>query len=93
MVERGVRFVMVTHSSWDQHSELNKELKKNCDITTGPVAALVQDLKQRGLLQSTLLVWGGEFGRTPLGEFRRADELDFAGRDHHANCFTMYHDR
>jgi hypothetical protein len=90
LVERGVRFVMVTHSSWDQHSELNKKLKENCDITAGPVAALIQDLKQRGLLESTLVVWGGEFGRTPLGQFRRPEELDYAGRDHHPNCFTMW---
>ncbi|MBL8291136.1 MAG: DUF1501 domain-containing protein [Bryobacterales bacterium] len=90
MVERGVRFVMVTHSSWDQHSELNKNLKQNCDITAGPVAALIQDLKQRGLFDSTLIVWGGEFGRTPLGEFRRPEDAEFAGRDHHANCFTMW---
>jgi uncharacterized protein (DUF1501 family) len=90
LVERGVRFVMVTHSSWDQHSELNKKLKENCDITAGPVAALIQDLKQRGLLESTLLVWGGEFGRTPMGQFRRPEEADYAGRDHHANCFTMW---
>jgi hypothetical protein len=90
LVERGVRFVMVTHSSWDQHSELNKKLKENCEITAGPVAALIQDLKQRGLLESTIVVWGGEFGRTPLGQFRRPEELDYAGRDHHANCFTMW---
>jgi hypothetical protein len=90
LVERGVRFIMVTHSSWDQHSELNKKLKENCDITAGPVAGLIQDLKQRGLLESTLVVWGGEFGRTPLGQFRRPEELDYAGRDHHPNCFTMW---
>jgi hypothetical protein len=90
LVERGVRFVMVTHSSWDQHSELNAKLKENCDITASPVAGLIQDLKQRGLLDSTLVVWGGEFGRTPLGQFRKPEELDFAGRDHHANCFTIW---
>ncbi|HEU0124264.1 MAG TPA: DUF1501 domain-containing protein [Bryobacteraceae bacterium] len=89
LVERGVRVVMVTHSSWDQHTELEKDLKKNCDITAGPVAALIQDLKQRGLLDSTLVVWGGEFGRTPLGDFRNAEEAK-AGRDHHASCFTMW---
>ncbi|MCC6537957.1 MAG: DUF1501 domain-containing protein [Bryobacterales bacterium] len=89
MVERGVRFVMVTHSSWDQHSELNKNLKANCETTAGPIAALIQDLKRRGMLDSTLVVWGGEFGRTPLGEWRR-DDLDFAGRDHHPHCFTMW---
>ncbi|MFN7922265.1 MAG: DUF1501 domain-containing protein [Bryobacteraceae bacterium] len=89
MVERGVRFVMVTHSSWDQHNELNKNLKENCDTTCGPIAALIQDLKMRGLLDSTLVVWGGEFGRTPLGEWRR-DDLAYAGRDHHPQCFTMW---
>ncbi len=89
LVERGVRVVMVTHSSWDQHTELEKDLKKNCDITAGPVAALIQDLKQRGMLDSTLVVWGGEFGRTPLGDFRNAEEVK-AGRDHHASCFTMW---
>jgi hypothetical protein len=89
LVERGVRVVMVTHSSWDQHTELEKDLKKNCDITAGPVAALIQDLKQRGMLDSTMVVWGGEFGRTPLGDFRNAEEAK-AGRDHHANCFTMW---
>ncbi len=89
LVERGVRVVMVSHSSWDQHTELDKNLKKNCDITAGPVAALIQDLKQRGLLDSTLVVWGGEFGRTPLGDFREA-EPEKAGRDHHADGFTMW---
>jgi hypothetical protein len=89
LVERGVRVVMVTHSSWDQHTELEKDLKKNCDITAGPVAALIRDLKQRGMLEETLVVWGGEFGRTPLGDFRNAEESK-AGRDHHASCFTMW---
>ena len=89
LVERGVRVVMVTHSSWDQHTDLEKDLKKNCDITAGPVAALIQDLKQRGMLDSTMVVWGGEFGRTPLGDFRNAEEAK-AGRDHHASCFTMW---
>ncbi|HUS08645.1 MAG TPA: DUF1501 domain-containing protein [Bryobacteraceae bacterium] len=89
MIERGVRVVMVTHSSWDQHTDLQKDLKKNCDITAGPIAALIQDLKQRGMLDSTLVVWGGEFGRTPLGDFRNGEEAT-AGRDHHASCFTMW---
>ena len=53
--------MMVTHSSWDQHTDLQKDLKKNCDITAGPIAALILDLKQRGMLDSTLVVWGGEF--------------------------------
>ena len=90
LVERGVRFVLVSHSSWDQHQTLNKDLKQNCDITAGPVAALIQDLKQRGMLDSTLVVWGGEFGRTPMGEFRRPEEADAAGRDHHPGCYTIW---
>ena len=90
MVERGVRFVMLAHASWDDHSELNKKLKKNCDITDQPTAALVKDLKQRGLLDSTLLIWGGEFGRTPMAEIRRPEDADNAGRDHHPNGFSMW---
>src|SRR6202040_3760385 len=66
MVERGVRFVMLTHASWDDHTDLNRKLKKNCDIADKPTAALIRDLKQRGLLDNTLVVWGGEFGRTPM---------------------------
>ncbi|HYO80557.1 MAG TPA: DUF1501 domain-containing protein [Bryobacteraceae bacterium] len=88
MVERGVRFVMLAHASWDDHQEINKKLKKNCDITDQPAGALIRDLKQRGLLDSTLVVWAGEFGRTPLGQFERTDED--AGRDHHPNCFSVW---
>jgi uncharacterized protein (DUF1501 family) len=90
MVERGVRFVMLAHASWDDHQELNKRLSQNCKITDQPAAALVKDLKQRGLLESTLVVWGVEFGRTPIAELRRPDEADNAGRDHHPNGFTMW---
>ena len=90
MIERGVRFVMLAHSTWDDHVELKKGLKKNCDITDQPAAALVKDLKQRGLLDSTLVVWGGEFGRTPLAEMRRPEDEDYAGRDHHPNGFSMW---
>ncbi len=88
MVERGVRFVMLAHASWDDHQEIDKKLMKNCAITDKGAAALIKDLKQRGLLDSTLVVWGGEFGRTPLGQFERLDEA--AGRDHHPNCFSMW---
>ena len=88
MVERGVRYVMLVHASWDDHQEIDKKLKKNCDITDKPVAALIGDLKQRGLLDDTLIVWGGEFGRTPMGQLERVDEA--AGRDHHPNCFTIW---
>jgi hypothetical protein len=90
MVERGVRFVMLTHASWDHHSEINKNIVKICKATDGPTAALVRDLKQRGLLDSTLVVWGGEFGRTPMSEIRRPDEADNAGRDHHPNGFSLW---
>jgi hypothetical protein len=88
MVERGVRFVMLAHASWDDHQELNKKLKRNCDITDKPTGALIKDLKQRGLLDSTLIVWAGEFGRTPMGQLERTDEDP--GRDHHPNCFSVW---
>jgi hypothetical protein len=89
MIERGVRFIQIMHPTWDDHSDLNKKLKKNCDITDRPTAALLKDLKQRGLLDSTLVIWGSEFGRTPL-----IQTLGIAGeswgRDHHPNAFTMW---
>jgi uncharacterized protein (DUF1501 family) len=90
MVERGVRFVMLMHASWDHHSEINKGLPRLCRATDQPAAALVRDLRQRGLLDSTLVVWAGEFGRTPMSELRRPDEADNAGRDHHADGFTIW---
>jgi len=88
MVERGVRFVMLAHASWDDHQEIDKKLKRNCEITDQPAGALLRDLKQRGLLDSTLVVWAGEFGRTPLGQFERLDEDP--GRDHHPDCFSVW---
>jgi hypothetical protein len=84
LVERGVRFVELLHESWDQHGNLTADLKKNCKVTEQACAALVKDLKQRGLLDSTLVVWGGEFGRTPMVQGGND------GRDHHPNCFTMW---
>jgi hypothetical protein len=90
LVERGVRFVMLMHASWDDHTYLNKSLKKNCDITDQPAAALIKDLKQRGLLDETLIVWGGEFGRTPMAEIRKPEEADNAGRDHHPVAYSMW---
>jgi hypothetical protein len=90
MVERGVRFVMLMHASWDQHTYLNRDLKKNCDITDQPTAALIKDLKQRGLLDSTLVVWGGEFGRTPMVEVRNTRDPENAGRDHHPFAYSMF---
>ena len=88
MVERGVRFVMLVHASWDDHQEIDEKLKKNCDMTDQPIGALLTDLEQRGLLDSTLVVWAGEFGRTPMGQLERTDEA--AGRDHHPRCFSAW---
>lgn len=90
LVERGVRFVLMMHASWDQHTYLNSALKKNCDIADRPTAALIKDLKQRGLLDSTLIVWGGEFGRTPMVEIRNTADPENAGRDHHPLGYSMF---
>lgn len=90
LVERGTRFVMMMHASWDQHTNLNKGLKANCEKTDQGTAALIQDLKQRGLLDDTLIVWGGEFGRTPMQEVRNILDPDNAGRDHHPNAYSMF---
>jgi hypothetical protein len=90
LVERGTRFVLMMHASWDQHTNLNKNLKRHCDATDKPTAALLKDLKQRGLLDSTLIVWGGEFGRTPMQEIRDTADPDNAGRDHHPLAYSMW---
>ena len=91
MIERGVRFVQLFHASWDAHQDLDKNLKKNCGITDKPAAALIRDLKERGLLDSTLVIWGGEFGRTPVVEDRKAGAgKESWGRDHHRHAFTMW---
>ena len=84
LVERGVRFVQIYHEAWDQHGSLVRDLTKNCKDTDQACAALVKDLKQRGMLKDTLVVWGGEFGRTPMVQ-GGSD-----GRDHHPNAFTMW---
>jgi len=84
LVERGVRFVQLFHEAWDQHGNLVADLKKNCQKTDQACAALIKDLKQRDMLKDTLVVWGGEFGRTPM--VQGGDD----GRDHHPNCFTMW---
>jgi hypothetical protein len=89
MVERGVRFVLVSHASWDDHSSLTSGHEKNCRITDRPSAALIRDLKQRGLLGETIVIWGGEFGRTPLAQTLRPDREADTGRDHHPDGFTM----
>lgn len=88
MVEQGVRFVMLTNGDWDDHKELDKGHTRNCRIVDRPTAALVKDLKQRGLLDSTLVIWASEFGRTPMAQMDRQDEDP--GRDHHPDCFSMW---
>jgi hypothetical protein len=90
LVERGVRFVEIFHEGWDLHSDLNSGLKKQCEITDQATAALLKDLKQRGLLDSTLVIWGGEFGRTPMVENRKPDAKDSLGRDHHRLAFSTW---
>jgi hypothetical protein len=89
LVERGVRFIQLYHTDWDHHgnkgTDLGEALEARCAETDQPAAALVRDLKQRGLLDQTLVVWGGEFGRTPQGEPR-----DLIGRDHHIEAFTIW---
>ena len=89
LVERGSRFVQMYHADWDHHGDasnnLGKPLEARCREVDQASAALVLDLEQRGLLEDTLVIWGGEFGRTPLGEVRH-----FIGRDHHIGAFTMW---
>jgi hypothetical protein len=89
MVERGVRFVNIIHASWDHHSNLDVELPFNAQMADQPIAALIKDLKQRGLLDETLVVWASEFGRTPLGENRNGSEM-VTGRDHHPFAFSIF---
>jgi hypothetical protein len=84
LIERGVRFVQLFHEAWDQHKGLTKELRTNCADTDRASAALVADLKQRGLLDDTIVIWGGEFGRTPM--VQGGDD----GRDHHNRSFTVW---
>ena len=93
LVERGVRFVELFHWGWDSHGtnagdDLMKSLPERCRQTDQAAAALIKDLKQRGMLDDTLVVWGGEFGRTPMNEARNGSK--FLGRDHHPHAFTMW---
>ena len=89
LVERGVRFVTIYHAGWDAHSDVAGNVKNNCKATDQASAALVADLKQRGMLDETLVVWGGEFGRTPMVESSAVLGRSL-GRDHHPNAFTMW---
>ncbi len=89
MIERGVRFVNIYHEGWDAHSDVVGNLKGNCATTDRASAALVLDLKRRGLLDDTLVIWGGEFGRTPMVETNPALGRSL-GRDHHPSAYTMW---
>lgn len=89
LIERGVRIVKLFHASWDHHSRINVELPHNCAMVDQPIAALVKDLKQRGLLEDTLVVCGSEFGRTALGE-NRPGYRTVTGRDHHPHAFSLW---
>lgn len=87
LLERGVRFVQLMHAGWDQHSNLFTQLEGQCKDTDAPSAALVQDLKERGMLEDTLVVWGGEFGRTPFGQ---GDPASPKGRDHFGRAYSWW---
>jgi hypothetical protein len=88
MAERGVRFIQLYHRGWDQHYNLPSDLRLQCGDIDQPAAALIRDLKQRGMLDETLVVWGGEFGRTTYSQGKL--EPTNHGRDHHGRCFTMW---
>ncbi len=90
LLERGVRFVQLMHSGWDQHNNLFTQLEQQCVDTEGPSAAVVQDLKERGMLDDTLVVWGGEFGRTPFGQYRSGDPKKPTGRDHFGKAYSWW---
>ena len=87
LAERGVRFIQLFHRGWDQHGNLPREIRGQCLQTDQPTAALITDLKQRGMLDETLIVWGGEFGRTVYSQGTLTE--DNYGRDHHPRCFSM----
>jgi hypothetical protein len=88
LCERNVRFIQLYHQGWDQHANLPKAIRKQCYDTDQPTAALIRDLQQRGLLDDTLIVWGGEFGRTVYSQ-GKLEPTDY-GRDHHPRCFTVW---
>jgi arylsulfatase A-like enzyme len=88
LAERGVRFIQLFHRGWDQHTELPTKIKQQCVDTDRASAGLIADLKQRGMLDDTLVVWGGEFGRTVYCQGKLTKE-DY-GRDHHPRCFSIW---
>lgn len=89
LVERGVRFVQLFHAGWDHHRNLSTQFEIQCRDTDQPSAALIKDLKRRGLLDDTLVIWGGEFGRTPFCQGDINDRKTL-GRDHHPYCFSLW---
>ena len=89
LAERGTRFIQLMHAGWDQHRNLNTQLKIQCQDTDAPSAALIKDLKMRGMLDDTLVVWGGEFGRTPFLQGDIDNKVQW-GRDHHPYAFTLW---
>jgi hypothetical protein len=88
LAERGVRFIQLFHRGWDQHNNLPREIRGQCEQTDQPSAALIQDLKQRGMLDDTLVIWAGEFGRTVYSQ-GTLTETNY-GRDHHPRCFSIW---
>lgn len=90
LVERGVRLIELYDSDWDHHGNIETRLPAKCQDTDQPMAALIADLKQRGLLDETLIIWGSEFGRTPLRQGGNAKDKGLSGRDHHKDAFTMW---
>jgi uncharacterized protein (DUF1501 family) len=88
LIERGVRFIQIYHRGWDVHGNLPETLPSQCRDVDQPNYALVQDLKQRGLLDDTLVIWGGEFGRTIYSQGKLT--ADNYGRDHHPRCFSLW---
>ena len=86
LVERGVRFVQLYDRGWDSHTDIDREHRRQCLASDQPAEALLTDLKQRGLLEDTLVIWGGEFGRTPVAQVAGTTW----GRDHHPHAFSMW---
>ena len=95
LAERGVRYIQLFDYAWDHHGvgeagSVDLGIRNKCKDIDRPMAALLEDLKQRGMLEDTLVIWGGEFGRTPMRENRAGQDMLFAGRDHHTDAFTMW---
>ena len=88
LAERGVKFIQLYHRGWDHHGNLSNQIKRQCKETDQPSAALIQDLKQRGLLEDTLVIWGGEFGRTNYSQ-GKLTKTNY-GRDHHPKCYSLW---